>query len=66
MSPAARPLAAASLLALAVCAVPFLVKPYQLDIAIFLLINVLVVVSYRLVTITGEWSLAHVVMMGVG
>ncbi len=25
-----------------------------------------VVVSYRLVTITGEWSLAHVVMMGVG
>ena len=66
MSPAARPLAAALLLALVVCAVPFLVKPYQLDIAIFLLINVLVVVSYRLVTITGEWSLAHVVMMGVG
>ena len=66
MSPAARPLAAGLTLALAVCVVPFLVKPYQLDIAIFLLINVLVVVSYRLVTITGEWSLAHVVMMGVG
>jgi branched-chain amino acid transport system permease protein len=62
---AARPLAAL-VLALALVAIPFLVKPYQLDIAIFLLINILVVVSYRLVTITGEWSLAHVVMMGVG
>jgi branched-chain amino acid transport system permease protein len=62
---AARPLAVL-VLALALVAIPFLVKPYQLDIAIFLLINILVVVSYRLVTITGEWSLAHVVMMGVG
>ncbi len=66
MTAAARPLGAALVLALALAAIPFLVKPYQLDIAIFLLINVLVVVSYRLVTITGEWSLAHVVMMGVG
>ncbi len=33
---------------------------------IFLLINVLVVVSYRLMTLTGEWSLIHVVVMGVG
>jgi len=64
MSPT-RP-AGAVLLLLALIAIPFLVKPYQLDIAIFLLINILVVVSYRLVTITGEWSLAHVVMMGVG
>ena len=54
------------LVLMALIAVPFLVKPYQLDIAIFLLINILVVTSYRLVTITGEWSLAHVVMMGVG
>jgi branched-chain amino acid transport system permease protein len=65
MSAGIRPLAA-TLLVLALAAIPFLVKPYQLDIAIFLLINILVVVSYRLVTITGEWSLAHVVMMGVG
>ncbi len=33
---------------------------------IFLVINVLVVVSYRLVTLTGEWSLIHIIMMGVG
>ncbi len=66
MGPALRPLGAALLLVTALASIPFLVKPYQLDIAIFLLINLLVVVSYRLVTITGEWSLAHVVMMGVG
>ncbi len=49
-----------------VVVLPFLVKAYQLDFLIFLLINILVVVSYRLVTTTGEWSLAHVVLMGVG
>ena len=63
---AARPLGAVLVLALALAAIPFLIKPYQLDIAIFLLVNILVVTSYRLLTTTGEWSLAHVVMMGVG
>ena len=55
-----------SLLAALVAALPFLVRPYHLDILIFLEINILVVASYRLMTITGEWSLAHVVLMGVG
>ena len=36
------------------------------DFMIFLIINVLVVVSYRLMTLTGEWSLIHIIMMGVG
>jgi len=36
------------------------------DLLIFLTINVLAVCSYRLVTLTGEWSLIHAVMMGVG
>lgn len=39
---------------------------HQQDLLIFLTINVLVVCSYRLVTLTGEWSLIHAVMMGVG
>ncbi len=43
----------------------FLAFQHQ-DMLIFLVINVLVVVSYRLVTLTGEWSLIHAVMMGVG
>jgi branched-chain amino acid transport system permease protein len=45
---------------------PFNLKFHQQDFMIFLLINVLVVASYRLMTLTGEWSLAHVVLMGVG
>lgn len=47
-------------------ALPFFL-PYQYqDFMIFLLINILVVVSYRLMTLTGEFSLIHVVLMGVG
>ena len=38
----------------------------QQEILVFLTINILVVSSYRLLTLTGEWSLGHVVMMGVG
>ncbi len=45
---------------------PFNLKFHQQDFMIFLLINVLVVASYRLMTLTGEWSLIHIVMMGVG
>jgi branched-chain amino acid transport system permease protein len=43
----------------------FLAYNFQ-DLLIFLTVNVLVVVSYRLVTLTGEWSLIHIVLMGVG
>jgi len=45
---------------------PHLLSFSQKEVAVFLVINVLVVVSYRLLTLTGEWSLAHVVIMGVG
>ncbi|MDH3691214.1 MAG: branched-chain amino acid ABC transporter permease [Gammaproteobacteria bacterium] len=45
---------------------PFLLSFSQKEIAVFLVINVLVVVSYRLLTLTGEWSLGHVVIVGVG
>lgn len=46
--------------------IPHFVKYQHQDLLIFLVINILVVVSYRLVTLTGEWSLIHIVMMGVG
>ena len=45
---------------------PNYLKYHHQDFMIFLFINILVVVSYRLVTLTGEWSLIHIVMMGVG
>ena len=38
----------------------------QREILVLLVINVLLVCSYRLMTLTGEWSLGHVVIMGVG
>lgn len=45
---------------------PNYLKYHQQDFMIFLTINILVVVSYRLMTLSGEWSLIHIVMMGVG
>ena len=45
---------------------PHLLSYSQKEVAVFLVINVLVVASYRLLTLTGEWSLAHMVMVGVG
>ena len=45
---------------------PHLVSYSQKEILVFLLINTLVVASYRLLTLTGEWSLGHMVIMGVG
>ena len=45
---------------------PYLLSYSQQEIAVLLAINVLLVCSYRLLTLTGEWSLGHVVMMGVG
>jgi hypothetical protein len=38
---------------------PFTLKFHQQDFMIFLLINVLAVASYRLMTLTGEWSLCE-------
>ena len=48
------------------CAFPFLVRPYQLEILIFLYLNIILIVSYRFIVLTGEWSFGHVVTMGVG
>ncbi|MGH1350638.1 MAG: branched-chain amino acid ABC transporter permease [Methyloligellaceae bacterium] len=53
-------------LLVALCFLPHYLKYHYQDFLIFLTINVLVVVSYRIVTLTGEWSLIHAVMMGVG
>ena len=53
-------------LAAALVALPHALSFSQQEILVFLTINVLLVASYRLLTLTGEWSLAHVVIMGVG
>lgn len=59
-------LLAALALAAVLIAAPHLVSFSQQELLVLLTINVLLVASYRLLTLTGEWSLAHVVMMGVG
>jgi branched-chain amino acid transport system permease protein len=55
-----------ALLAAGLILLPHLLSLSQQEILVFLVINVLLVTSYRLLTLTGEWSLAHVVIMGVG
>ncbi|QYX55780.1 branched-chain amino acid ABC transporter permease [Roseovarius sp. SCSIO 43702] len=54
------------IVAAALVALPHGLSFSQQEILVFLTINILVVSSYRLLTLTGEWSLAHVVIMGVG
>ena len=54
------------LLAAALIVLPHLVSLSQKEVLVLLVINVLLVSSYRLLTLTGEWSLAHAVIMGVG
>ena len=50
----------------AILTIPHFLKFHHQDLLIFLTINILVVCSYRIVTLTGEWSLIHAVMMGIG
>ncbi len=59
-------LAGFAVLAALLIALPHALSFSQKEILVFLVINVLVVCSYRLLTLTGEWSLGHAVMVGVG
>ncbi|WP_350334435.1 branched-chain amino acid ABC transporter permease [Coralliovum pocilloporae] len=52
--------------AAALIALPHGLSFSQQEVLVFLTINILLVASYRLLTLTGEWSLGHVVIMGVG
>ena len=54
------------LLAVVLIVLPHGLSYSQREILVFLTINILVVSSYRLLTLTGEWSFGHIVMMGVG
>ncbi|MDE0305624.1 MAG: branched-chain amino acid ABC transporter permease [Albidovulum sp.] len=54
------------LLAAVLVLLPHALSFSQQEILVFLTINILLVASYRLLTLTGEWSLGHAVIMGVG
>lgn len=66
MRRAFAPAAFGAVLAAVLIALPHGLSFSQQEILVFLTINILVVASYRLLTLTGEWSLGHVVIMGVG
>jgi branched-chain amino acid transport system permease protein len=50
----------------AVVASSFFLGTYYIDIMTLLLINIILVSSFRLITTTGGWNLAHVPLMGLG
>lgn len=55
-----------ALLGAVLIGLPHFLSFSQQELLVILVINVLLVCSYRLLTLTGEWSLAHAVIMGVG
>lgn len=48
------------------CLAPQFVSAYRLELLIIFLINVMLAQSYRLMTTTGDWTLCHYILMGVG
>lgn len=50
----------------ATAVLPHLVGDYTIEVLILFLINLILVVSYRIPATTGDWSLSHVVLMGCG
>ena len=48
------------------CIIPFVISTYRLEIITILLIDTILAVSFAMIAITGEFSLAHRAMMGVG
>lgn len=55
-----------TILAIIMVVVPFTISGYKVDFLTMLMVNVILAVSFRLITTTGGWSLAHVPMMGTG
>jgi len=53
-------------LAIAGVVAPFLLGYYYIDVLTMLFINIILVTSFHLITLTGNWSLAHVALMGAG
>ena len=45
---------------------PFIFSRYYLDLSIVFLINLILASSFRLISTTGDFSLAHVPLMGMG
>jgi branched-chain amino acid transport system permease protein len=54
------------ILAIVGIVVPFVTSYYYTDVITMLFINIILVSSFRLITLTGNWNLAQIPLMGVG
>jgi len=52
--------------AIILIALPFILKRYYVDLTIMFFASLILAVSFRLITTTGDFSLAHVPLMGMG
>lgn len=50
----------------ALVVMPFVLSEYYLDVLVVLLINAILVVSFRFIALIGEMNFAHVALMGAG
>ena len=53
-------------LIIGLCIMPFFVRTYTVEVAILFFTYIILAQSYRLVNTTGDWSLCHYVLFGVG
>jgi branched-chain amino acid transport system permease protein len=66
LRPERRPAAVALLAIAAAALIPTLFGDYYTAFCTEIAITVLMLASYRIIVLTGEWSFAHVVLQGVG
>lgn len=66
IQPQSRPAALALLAIAAASLIPTLFGDYYTAFCTEIAITVLMLASYRIIVLTGEWSFAHVVLQGVG
>jgi len=53
-------------LIIGLCILPFLARPYVVEVAMLFFIYIILAQSYRLIVTTHDWQLYHVVLYGVG
>ncbi len=61
-----RPVIGLTALAIILIALPFIITRYYVDLSIVFFAHIILAVSFRLITTTGDFSLAHVPLMGMG
>jgi branched-chain amino acid transport system permease protein len=61
-----RPVIGLTALAIILIALPFIISRYYVDLTIVFFAHLILAVSFRLITTTGDFSLAHVPLMGMG